>query len=1193
MDGALQTLAGLVNDPNAAASGPMLPFSFDTVEWVKSPGQRAYAYVKKAGDGHRYHVAIVDGDGSVCVRLRDIMLREMKGQSSPDREEDPLARFFYAPVFSPRPLAGGAKQPFPDVGHSRGTVMIVTSAYANPLAAEIAGFYPQDVVEVLDVVAIKPNEHLATDLNNLEKIYFLGGIVNPSTPATDLDSVAGAQRDGVSALFNMVKGLGTAGISRRRLSVSVVTNRVLSIGCSEVNPLAAALHGFTGSMAKEFTQWDVNCLDIDWAGDTNHESLRDTASDIVNEPPSRNGDTVAFRNGLRYERKIELLTLPAPETTPFKERGVYVIAGGAGGIGFELCQYLVRQVQARVALLGRSPASESLNNRVSEIEKIGGEVIYLRTDITDPDSVRCALEETRQRFGPVSGVVHSAIVLRDRMIDNMDEETLLAALGPKVRGSAVLYDVFKNEPLDFMMFFSSAQSVTCNAGQSNYAAGCTFKDSFAHFIRRQERFPVKIVNWGYWGSVGIVSSSEYNQRLSSRGIVSIVPDEGMEAVRRIVAGPVSQVIPIKADTSMLEAMGIDLKTSRFYHEQKIPPVLDRSLPAAESLANGDIDLDLGKESTAAALREYMGLGLLRAFRRMGVLVASGGEYSRRGLLEQLRIIPRYQRLYHALSDILHQYGYVECRDGHIRGTSRLDTEELRSELEHLEEKRRRLSELHPDIAPHLRLLETCLNAYPDVLTGAVDPMSVMFPQGSMELVEDVYKGNDIVDFNNRHMGSVIKNAIGLLLEKDPAARVRILEVGAGTGGTSGIVCSSIASFAQSIDYVYTDISKKFAQHGKVAFGTQFPFMEFMVLDIETSPEAQGFETASFDIVLATNVIHATQEIGVTLGHIKQLLKTNGLLLVNEATKKQDFGTLTFGLTEGWWLFRDDEVRIPGTPLLSVAAWRAMLEANGFRGVRAFGLPGSDGGESEQSVIVAEGDGGVLLKKDTPGIAATPKKTPAPTARKPVTPTAEGGADVEKTIVDILARVIHIQSSEFDPHLSFQDYGVDSLLAVEIIDALNEALSTELRPTDLFNHATIRELARYISDHSAPRIKPETQAAGARQSVGPDVSVLLSDILAEVIHIDSSQFDPDMSFQDYGVDSLLAVEIIDKINSRMGLTLQPTDLFNYATLRELANFIGSEGKESPPDDELFGLLRQVENGELSTDDAERLLERYHD
>jgi hypothetical protein len=111
--------------------------------------------------------------------------------------------------------------------------------------------------------------------------------------------------------------------------------------------------------------------------------------------------------------------------------------------------------------------------------------------------------------------------------------------------SVRLAQVFGGEGLEFVLFFSSLQSFTKAAGQSNYAAGCTFKDAFAHVLSLHLRCAVKVMNWGYWGSVGVVASQAYRTRMAQQGIGSIEPAEAMAALERLMSGPQLQLAYLK------------------------------------------------------------------------------------------------------------------------------------------------------------------------------------------------------------------------------------------------------------------------------------------------------------------------------------------------------------------------------------------------------------------------------------------------------------------------------------------------------------------------------------------------------------------------------------------------------------------------------------------------------------------------
>ncbi len=137
------------------------------------------------------------------------------------------------------------------------------------------------------------------------------------------------------------------------------------------------------------------------------------------------------------------------------------------------------------------------------------EVLYVQADASRPGSLDTAVARGREKFGPIQAAVPSAIVLADRTIDRMDEATLLSALAPKVTGSVALFRAIRSEPLDFLLVFSSAESFSGDAGQSNYSAASTFKDAFASALAGVASYPGKKVNWGYRGEAGVVATDEY------------------------------------------------------------------------------------------------------------------------------------------------------------------------------------------------------------------------------------------------------------------------------------------------------------------------------------------------------------------------------------------------------------------------------------------------------------------------------------------------------------------------------------------------------------------------------------------------------------------------------------------------------------------------------------------------------------
>ena len=132
----------------------------------------------------------------------------------------------------------------------------------------------------------------------------------------------------------------------------------------------------------------------------------------------------------------------------------------------------------------------------------------------------------------------------------------------------------------------------------------------------------------------------------------------------------------------------------------------------------------------------------------------------------------------------------------------------------------------------------------------------------------------------------------------------------------------------------------------------YPFVHFQALDIETDPLQQGYEAHTFDLILASNVLHATRDLREALRNILTLLSSEGLLIFLEVEKAQSWVDLVFGLTEGWWRFRDFDLR-PDYPLLTRNQWKNVLEEVGLTDVAAISLsPGDEA--SFQVVMLARG-----------------------------------------------------------------------------------------------------------------------------------------------------------------------------------------------------------------------------------------------
>lgn len=240
-----------------------------------------------------------------------------------------------------------------------------------------------------------------------------------------------------------------------------------------------------------------------------------------------------------------------------------------------------------------------------------------------------------------------------------------------------------------------------------------------------------------------------------------------------------------------------------------------------------------------------------------------------------------------------------------------------------------------------------------VLRGEADALHLMF--GMDDLLEEYYRvilGTDKV----HALLSTFVQAFG----HKRGADLKVLEIGAGTGGTSTCVLEAICPTGRRINgdsrlltYTYTDISAGFFEKAAQKFKKWKAggVIEFKILDVEKDAEEQGFDEGAYDLIVAANVIHATADLQKTLGNVHRLLKPGGKLLLQEITQPEFIaGPLCFGQLAGWWLSTEPS-RTWG-PLLSNEGWRETLEANGFQdGV----LPLSDSMSNDlhaQSLVIA-------------------------------------------------------------------------------------------------------------------------------------------------------------------------------------------------------------------------------------------------
>lgn len=239
------------------------------------------------------------------------------------------------------------------------------------------------------------------------------------------------------------------------------------------------------------------------------------------------------------------------------------------------------------------------------------------------------------------------------------------------------------------------------------------------------------------------------------------------------------------------------------------------------------------------------------------------------------------------------------------------------------------------------LVAECGAALPEVLSGARDPLEILFPDGSGARLATLYRDSAVMRAANTLAGETV----GFLAETLPEGRtLRVLEIGAGTGGTTGHLLDRLPDGHAS--YLFTDVAPPLLAQAAARYA-DLPWLKTASLDIERDPATQGLAPGARDLAVAANVLHATRDLSQTLANVRRLLAPGGRLLLLEQTAPRRWLDLVFGLTDGWWRFADRERR-PDDPLLGAEAWAEVLAEAGFEVEAAVPCDAAGG----QSVLVA-------------------------------------------------------------------------------------------------------------------------------------------------------------------------------------------------------------------------------------------------
>ncbi|MCP5007605.1 MAG: SDR family NAD(P)-dependent oxidoreductase, partial [Planctomycetes bacterium] len=1072
MDSVLQSSIGLMlknstfSESSETTLKPSLPFALESLEILATCTSEMYTWVRYSGGStpsdkvQRLDFDLCDEQGNACVKMRGLSIKDIELDCSRvqitntiESLSSPTGLIMMTPVWDTVPsieehsFSTNFNDSILIIGENKDYMALISQLFHKTDNREIT---PHDTI---DTITRKLKDLV------INRIVWVAS--NCPVETLTEEAIINDQNRGVLQVFRILRSLIALGYENQQLEWTLITVNSQMVKKTDVaNPTHAGLQGFVGSMAKEYPLWKIRLIDLPDFRERPIEEIGKLPYDV-------NRISYAYREKEWFQQRLIPIKGLTTEKLPYRHQGIYVVIGGAGGIGEVWSQYMIEKYQARIIWIGRREKDEEIQKKLDRLSGFGTKPEYVQADACVLKELQTASDTVKKRHAKIDGVVHTAVGIFDESLKAVEEEDFQKILSVKIDISVRIEKKKKKESLDFLLFFSSMTSFSRAGGMSGYSAGCTFKDTFALQLSKIWPCKVEVINWGYWNiGTGDTISQHMKKRVFQSGIRPIEPEEGMNALEMLLSSNFNQIAVLKTLQLNTNVQITPDEWINCYQSHISSSLTDTHKQLLETGAKGSsIALEVSKNDEMEELLCQLLYANLRS---------------------TPHVIEFYRRWLAESENILREKHCPEVdRETEATGILTNCLDDIWGKWEQAKEKW-----LHnSDKKTSITLVETCMRALSDILTGKQKATDVIFPNSSLKLVEGVYKGNRVADYFNEVLSNTLETAIQVRLKEDPSAQIRILEIGAGTGGTTSAILPRLRSFQnQIVDYCYTDISKAFLFHAEECYLPQAPYLCTQIFNVEQPIAEQNIPGDRYDFVIATNVLHATKNIRNSLRNAKAALHQQGILLLNEISDKSIFAHLTFGLLEGWWLNEDDVIRIPGSPGLYPEVWERVLEEEGFYSVL---FPAKEAHNLGQQIIIATSDGIVRQKQGPQEKGIRKKEVSLPNvSRNSQLPVKMDGQPREKLhdllrvktlfyFKRLLANILKMDIQQIDSSEPLESYGIDSIIIGEVNNRLREDFG-DISSTLLFEFQTLDALTEHFIKTQKERLekllRPDQQSS---------------------------------------------------------------------------------------------------------------------
>lgn len=492
-----------------------------------------------------------------------------------------MADWFYIPSWTTSPLP----PTIPGKDSDPGPVMLLAhpGGFASRLAAQLREQVTDLIVleagdrfekadrysyiirprEAEDYEAVMRELHLQDRMPR--RILHMFGMTGDSRDGMEPGALLADREHGFYSLLHLSKSIGNRSFNDDVRIIAITRKSLRVTGTDEVRPGRAMVLGPVKVIPQEYGNIRCRCIDIQ-SPEPGGPPEPESAAQLISELFSGSHELItAYRGGLRWVQSYQPYRLEEElESQPvFSRDGVYLITGGLGGVGFLIAKRLAKEFNARLVLTGRTPLpprqewEKFLNShqtdhpvsqkirKILKLEETGARVLALTADSADYPAMEQAVEDAYARFGDINGVIHAAGVIDARSfkpIQEIQRSDCELQFRPKVDGLDVLARLFQNREPRFCLLMSSIACVLGGLGYVAYTASNIFMDAFSYRRNLSGKGNTRwiAVNWDGW------QYDEEDRQRKTMGKtlekLSMTPDEGMSAVKRVLACNLPQVV---------------------------------------------------------------------------------------------------------------------------------------------------------------------------------------------------------------------------------------------------------------------------------------------------------------------------------------------------------------------------------------------------------------------------------------------------------------------------------------------------------------------------------------------------------------------------------------------------------------------------------------------------------------------------